>query len=86
MYLGMIDLSWLKDAVVPLTQTYAQVQTIKAQTERMKRGLPPADPSAYAPAPARMQATVGADKTTLIVGGIALAAVLAVVMLRGARR
>jgi hypothetical protein len=82
--LGEINLDWLSSAVVPLVQGYSQVQLIKAQTERMRRGLPAMDATQYAPA-ARVQHTLstgeGTNRTLLIGGAIGLAALLLVTVL-----
>ena len=79
---------WLQQAVVPLVQGYSQIQLIRAQTDRMKRGLAPLDATNYS-TPMRVQTTIapgeGTNRTLMLAGGIALAALL-MLQIMGRRR
>lgn len=84
---GSIDWGGILSSAV---QGYTQVQASKLQLERAKRGLAPVDLTAYAAPPVRVQTTVapgeGTNKTLLLAGGIGLAGIALLMLMRRPRR
>lgn len=71
-------------------QGYTQIQGQKLQLERARRGLSPIDLTSYAAPPVRVQTTVapgeGTNRTLMLAGGIGLAGIALLMLMRRPRR
>lgn len=76
--------------ITPLVQGYGQYQATKLQIARAKQGLPPIDLTQYSAPPVRVATTVapgaGTNRTLLLVGGMGLAGIALLMLMRRPRR